>query len=647
MSPGTTQPPAGPTRRLRVLQTAVAVIFLVLSVQVLRLQVIDPRLPPEFTDGSSPRLLHVEPARGRILDRNGAVLARNTAQFRVALVAGELPEDQGARRRALVELESLLGVPYSQIEAVADSHLAIVDPHAPLTVLTGLDTEQAIALRAHLAGKPYAIVDSFPSRTYASDGALGHILGYVGAIPPDRVDELIARGYRPDGRIGLAGVEQHYEALLRGTPGQRLVLADPTGRVLDELASVDAQAGADLVLSIDLDLQRAALEALKEAVDSGMSTVRQHGQPDRPEPVPAGAAVAIDVHTGELLAMVSLPTFDPNLFTGLVEPAELHRVLTDPARPLVNRAYMEIRAPGSTFKPVVAHAALEEGVARPDTLITSTGAIAIENEYHPGAVYILRDWAAHGTLDLYNAMARSSDVYFYYLAGGFRQGGRQVFVGMGANTLAEWTRDFGFGRTTGLDLPGEEPGVVPDPDWKREAMDEEWVLGDTYTFGIGQSFLRVTPLQMVVATAAIANGGDILVPRVARGVQIEDRFEPFETQVSGRVPGSDEHWAIVQRTMWASAMQANGTGRTGVPPGMEIGGKTGTAEWGMPYPNFEYDTHGWYVGYAPYDDPRIAVAVYVEHGGGSQQAGPVARAIFDAYVNGTPDDSPATQATRP
>jgi penicillin-binding protein 2 len=637
--------------RVRVVLGAVAVLFVVLAVQTVRMQLLDPRLPPEFTDGAAPRLLQTDPPRGLITDRTGRLLAENVPEFRVALVPGELPVDARERRRALVQLESLLGVPFAELEAAATSHLAMVDPHRPVEVQAGLDSERAITLRAALAGKPYAVVESFAARTYESEGALAHILGYVGSIPPEEIESWVQAGYSYDGRIGLMGVEARYEPELRGKPGLRLVLSDPTGRELDVLGERPSEPGGDLVLSIDLELQRAVEEALARGMQAGMSAIRELG-PHRPEPVPAGAAVVMDVRTGELLALVSLPTYDANLFNGDPDEAAIARLFTHPSRPLIDRTYMEVKPPGSIFKPVVAYAALEEGISHPGTLITSTGAMRIEDEYQPGSYYVIRDWAAHGTLDLYGAMARSSDIYFYYLAGGYREGGRQVFQGMGVRTLAEWTRAFGFGRPTGVDLPGEEAGVVPDPDWKEETLGEPWYLGETYTFGIGQSFLRVTPLQMAVATAAIANGGELLAPRVVRGVQRGDRLDMTPRRVTGTVPGGADTLSVVQRTMWTAAHAANGTARTGVPAGMTIAGKTGTAEFGIPYPNGEYDSHGWYIAYAPFDEPEIAVTVVLQYGVGATHAGPVVREILETYFHlqaerETEAPDPGERAVRP
>ncbi|MEX2373082.1 MAG: penicillin-binding transpeptidase domain-containing protein, partial [Dehalococcoidia bacterium] len=361
--------------------------------------------------------------------------------------------------------------------------------------------------------------------------------------------------------------------------------------------------GADIVLSIDLRLQRATAEALARGMEAGLVVVRHGTGQDRPAPIPLGAAVVMDVRTGELLASVSLPSYDPNLFVD-GDAAAIAAVFSDPARPLIDRTYMEVRSPGSIFKPLVALAALEEGIATEHTTVFSRGAITIADAYNPGVVYVFRDWMAHGQVDMRRALARSSDEYFYYMVGGYGD-----FEGMGPDVLAKWVRAAGFGAPTGLDLPGEEPGLVPDSRWKEQAFGVPWVLGDSYPYSIGQGYLTVTPLQMAVLAGALANGGTLVEPRVVHGTRCGGTVHAAPTDVRGRLDASPEHYAVVREGMRAAAA-AGGTAATGQPSGVTIAGKTGTAEFGLAYPDGEFDTHGWYMGFAPYDDPEVAVVVY-------------------------------------
>jgi penicillin-binding protein 2 len=520
------------------------------------------------------------------------------------------------------------GVPLADIEAAvrAGEH---PDPFAPVTIAEHLNTVAAIEARAALTGLAGVRVDAHPVRVYESGDLMPQILGYIGPLEPDEVDRYTSAGYQLDARVGRSGVELTYESVLRGEPGKQLISAHPSGREVARLGSVTPRAGTDLVLSLDLRLQTAVRDALAEGIRSALppSGLDASGNPA----VQAGAAVVMDVRTGELLALVSLPSYDVNVFTGTPDATALEALLNDPLKPLLHRGYMEVHAPGSIFKPLVGAAALQEGIATPATQITSNGAITIRDIYNPGTLYVFRDWAAHGTLDFYGGIARSSDVYFYYLAGGYDQDGTS-FEGLGADRVSSYARAFGLGSATGLDLPGEADGLVPDAKWKEETIEEPWVLGDTYTYGIGQGYLTATPVQMAVAAAAIANGGDVLEPRVVHGFRGDTSVEVPPGSVRSHVPVDSRHLETVREEMRIAA-SPGGTAFEGKPDGVVIGGKTGTAEFGAQRPDGSYDSHGWYMGFAPYDNPEIAIVVYIEHGVGQTYAGPVAKRIFEAYFD--------------
>jgi penicillin-binding protein 2 len=299
---------------------------------------------------------------------------------------------------------------------------------------------------------------------------------------------------------------------------------------------------------------------------------------------------------------------------------------------MLNHAISEVNPPGSTFKLVTGSAALQEGVANPDTTVTSYGSITVEDEYTEDRVWIMRDWAALGTMNFYRGLAMSSDVYFYYMSGGYYEHGVEVFHGLGATRLANYAREYGFGKETGVDLPGEAVGNVPDPDWKEKEIGEVWTLGDTYNFGIGQGYLTVTPLQLVRVTAAIANGGDLLVPHVVKSVVDEkgNLVRDIETEVANKLPISGENFSIMREAMHQAVIY--GPARTGASSQVTIAAKTGTAEFGRQLADGRYATsHAWYTGYAPLDDPEIAVVVFLEKGVGATNAGPVAKDIFDYY----------------
>jgi penicillin-binding protein 2 len=273
-------------------------------------------------------------------------------------------------------------------------------------------------------------------------------------------------------------------------------------------------------------------------------------------------------------------------------------------------------------------------VATPDTTITSYGSITVQDEYDPDKVWVMRDWAALGTLNFYRGLAMSSDVYFYYLSGGFYENGQQVFRGLGAERLASYAREYGLGALTGIDLPGEAAGLVPDPAWKEDAIGEVWTLGDTYNFGIGQGYLTLTPLQLLRVIAAIANGGDVLVPHVVREIVDEDGhvLQRMEREVANTLNISDRNLAIMREALRQAADY--GPANTGASSLVTIAAKTGTAEFGPQLADGTYETsHAWYTAYAPFDDPEIAVVVFLEKGIGATHAGPVAKEIFDYYFS--------------
>lgn len=619
--------------RLLLLRIVAVLGFAVLGLQLVRMQVFEAARYRELAARRQVRELPIEPSRGAILDRSGIVLARNVPQYAVELIPAELPDDFERRRRILEALGRQTGNHPDSLDAAADQGMRSRDPFAPIRLQSGLDTPAAITARAMLADMPGVHVVASPTRVYEGGELVPHILGSVGPIQPDQVETFSAQGYTLGAVVGQGGVEATFEAALRGTVGTQVIAADPVGGELARLGSSAARPGDDVILAVDLDLQRAATEALREGIARGLPPggLDADGRPA----LAAGAAVVMDVRNGEVRALVSLPSYDANVFARHGDPAAIPALLSDPARPLLDRAYMEVHSPGSIFKPIVGVAALQEGIATPQTRITSTGALTITSEYDPSVQYVFRDWAAHGTLDFNGGMARSSDVYFYYLAGGYRE-----FAGLGAERVARYARAFGLGAPTGIDLPGEAAGLVPDPAWKQRVVGDGWLLGDTYTFGIGQGYLTATPLQMAVATSAIANGGEVLKPRIVSATRGADGAHPTSRVVQRRIPAEPRHLAQVREAMLAAAAKG-GTAADGRPAGLTIGAKTGTAEFGTKLPDGSYDSHGWFIAFAPYERPEIAVVVYLEHGVGATHAGPVARRVLEAYFSlRTPETRP-------
>jgi penicillin-binding protein 2 len=356
---------------------------------------------------------------------------------------------------------------------------------------------------------------------------------------------------------------------------------------------------------------------------------------------PSGVAIVTRPSTGEVLAMVALPTFDNNVFSTGDSDAEIEALLTDPNRPLFNRTIGGQYPPGSTFKLVTGAAALHEQIANRNTVIESKGAIFVPNEYNPQLLQRFPDWSVLGRMNFVQGLANSSDVYFYYLGGGFEN-----FRGLGNERLATYAREFGYGARTGIDLPGEAEGIVPDERWKQEAISERWVKGDTYNMSIGQGFVAATPLQVATATNAFANGGTLYRPRLVKAlVDQEGRtVRELGPQIIRRLPLSPENWALMREGMEAGYHVGTLLRHTAI-PGVRVAGKTGTAEfYGPRNEKDELPTHGWYTGFAPADRPEIAVTVFVELGTGSNSAAPIASRIMRKYFN-IPDHVPTPVPT--
>ena len=346
-----------------------------------------------------------------------------------------------------------------------------------------------------------------------------------------------------------------------------------------------------MCLSIDATLQQKVEDILKENMGDSLNA----------------AAIMIDVHSGDILAMVSLPDYDSNVFSGEVDQEALNKLADDPGKPMLNHAISEMYAPGSTFKQVTGVAALQEGVATANTEITSTGAIQVRNEFDPSIVYTFRDWRSDlGTMNFYRGLAMSSDVYFYYLAGGYKADDGSVFEGLGATRLAKWAREFGLGERSGIDLPGETEGLVPDPDWKQKTFGEGWLLGDSYNFGIGQGYMGATPIQMLLVTTAIANGGDLLVPHVVKELKDSEGnvINLARDTVKRHLNADPNNLGIVREGMRESV--ADGAAFLAQVPNVQVAGKTGTAEFGKEISPGHYQEHGWFTGFAPFDDPQVA-----------------------------------------
>jgi penicillin-binding protein 2 len=504
-------------------------------------------------------------------------------------------------------------------------------------ILDLVDREQAFAISEESYRLPAVRVREVPVREYVTGNLMSHVVGFMGPIPAALEEDYRNRGYsNPNERVGLNGLEYSYQRELRGIPGYKNLEVDILGREIRTVGEVaDPVPGSNLVLGIDLRLQKVMQDALQAKMDELDS--------------PWGVAIAMNPMTGLVRGMVSLPGYNNNVFAERINEDYL-ALERDERRPLINYAIGGLYPPGSTFKMVTASAALQEGVITADTQLVDAGPIYLRNRYAPDDLSLAQEFVSwnhklgivHGSMNVVQALALSNDIFFYKIAGGYPD---LEFEGLGVRPLARWTHLFGYGDPTGIDLPGEVGTIVPDDQWKRQLYAESWTTGDSYNMAIGQGYVLATPLQVLVSASAVANGGKVMQPQTV--YQLTDSTgglqRDFAPHVMRELPIDPEYIKLVQEGMWSVVNAPNGTGAASrlSNPAIEVAGKTGTAEFCEYIPEEEdcrrdekdnLPTHAWYVAYAPYAAPEIAVLVFVYNGGeGSLNALPVAKTILEAY----------------
>ncbi len=594
----------------------IVTVFGILTIQLARMQLVNGDKYKQRAETNRLRQEPIEPSRGLIYDRNGVPIVENVPTYAAAIVAADVPD--GKETDISIELQELTGTPAGDIVDTIKKRKDSNDPFSAAVIKDNLTQEQAFTIREKLASLPGVRVVVEPERHYLFGTLMSQVVGFVGPIYQEDYASLAPKGYQLDDRIGKAGVESTYESFLRGTPGSQAIETDASGRQIKVLGETPATPGMNVVLSIDVNLQQEVENVLKQNMGDSLNA----------------ACIVIDVHTGDILALVSLPDYDSNTFSGQIDEAALEKLANDPAKPMLDHAISEEYQPGSTFKQVTGTAALQEGVATANTEIFSPGYLNIQNEYNPNLYDTFKDWRSDlGTMNFYRGLAMSSDVYFYELAGGYVKDGKTVFQGLGADRLAKWARQFGLGAPTGIDLPGEASGLVPDPAWKEKNFGEGWLLGDTYNFGIGQGYLNATPIQMVRVTAAIANGGDVLIPHVVKELKDSNgNVITLQRQtVQQKLNVDPSNLAVVREGMRESV--ADGAAFTAAEPDVVIAGKTGTAEFGERHPDGSYDEHGWFTGFAPFDNPQVAIVVFMQKGNGQGTAAPTGGKILEYYFS--------------
>jgi len=586
------------------------IVFIFLISKLWILQVVQGAHYRYLSEGNRIRIKEIPASRGVIYTSDGLQLVSNAPSFLLEIIPQDLPANKDKREEILKKVSEIVSIPYPDLVAKTREIEA-----EPTILKQNIERSEALILKEKLADIPGFVVEESATRKYLSDSAFSHLLGYVGKINKEEYQQLKDAGYTMADLVGKTGLEGFYENILKGQNGKKQVEVDATGKVTRILAQSAPISGNNLVLSIDSGLQKKMAEVLGNALTQAKS--------------PGGSAVAINPQTGAILGMVSLPSYDNNIFTKQTPDdfqKQYQQLINDPKKPLYNRAIAGIYPPGSTIKMLVAAAGLQEKIISVNTWLNAPEAILIPNKYDPSVVYRFPDWkpGGHGNVNVISAIAKSCDVFFYAVGGGY-----QNIKGLGIDKLYQYFKKFGLGEKTGIDLPGENAGLAPNPDWKQSAKKEPWFFGDTYHVSIGQGDLLVTPIQLVNYIAAIANGGTLLQPHLVWKIQDGEGnvIKEFGRAVKAENLVDKANVEIVRQGMKAAV--DSGTARILANLPVAAAGKTGTAQF-----DNNNQAHAWFAAFAPYDNPQIALVVLVEGGGeGYKVAGPVADEILQYYFS--------------
>jgi len=586
-------------RAMRLFFILLTLVFLLFIGRALFLQILNGSSYLELAEGNRTKLEILPATRGKILDQNGKILTSNLPYFALAIRPAIFPK-KDPERADLIETIAQDGI--SRIE-ITEKIEKYKNQGQWIYLSENLEHDQAMRLMIKYQNTPAVMVVTNSIRKYTTEisKSLSQTLGYVGTLSEKELSEN--PDYGSQDVIGKAGVELFYEKELRGIPGGKHVEVDALGNEINVIAQKEPVDGRDLITGIDLELQEKAEEVLSKNLEAAQKK--------------QGVVIALDPNNGEIRALVSLPSFDSNDFAKVILPEIYKSLSEDENRPLFNRAISGNFQSGSTIKPVFAVAALTEGIITPSTTILSTGGIQVSRWFFP-------DWRAggHGPTDVYHAVADSVNTFFYYIGGGYGN-----FKGLGPEKLAAWARRFGLSYKTGIDLPYEAAGFIPTPDWKERERGEQWYIGDTYNFSIGQGDVLVTPLQMAHVIATIANGGTRYQPHIATGFQDNDgQVEKIPVPSSEIKTLKKEDIKTVQEAMRRAVTEGSARRLSLLP--ISAAGKTGTAQWSS-----TGTTHAWFIGYAPFENPQIVIVVLGEKcGEGSVFAAPVAYEILSWWA---------------
>jgi len=584
--------------RLEVLSIIILLVFISLVSRLGYLQVVQGQYYGQKADGNRIRIIPTMAPRGIFFDRNGVALVSNLPGFTVSLlpVNGTIPEE------SIAKLASLLNIPVTEIKAKIKQNTGKFDP---VRIKSNIGQEIVTKIEERRAELPGVIIEIQPIRTYVNNELGAHLFGYVSEISDQQLEKLKVDGYKTGDIMGKFGLEKVYDRELRGTDGGDQVEVDVNGRPVSVLGKKETIPGQNLMLTIDYRIQKAAEVAIDEQL-TYLQTKTEFRN------AKSAAAIAMNPKTGEILAMVSRPAFNPNLFAGGISSKDWKEINENPNHPMDNKVISGEYPPGSTFKVVTGTAALELGKVTPEEKILDTGKHWLIDKGNA-------DGEALGLINFKEALSKSDNVYFYEM------GNR-----LGIDNLEKYARMFGLGDYTGINLPGESDGLVANKRYKEKNYGEDWYLSETFDAAIGQGFQLVTPLQMAVVMSEIANGGHRYRPYLVSKITAPngEATKTFAPEEVGQIEISPTTLNLIRESLRDVAVEG-GTGFEAFRDfPVSIAGKTGTAE------NSHGSDHGWFVAYGPYEDPRIVVVVIVEQGGyGSGSAAPIVRKIMEAAFN--------------
>lgn len=590
----------------RLLGLVLVISFLALLGRVYYLQAVVGEDYRIIAEGNKLRNQYILAPRGLILDKFGKIIVSNTPSFELVAIPNELPEEVGDVNYKLAAIADLTGASLDDLRAEIEK-LDRKSPH-PYTLVQNIAKDPALILISRKDEfKGFAVQDN-PIRDYKDSQVFAHTVGYTGKITED---ELTAsdQSYLRNDYIGKSGLELQYEQNLKGIPGRNQTEIDAQGDFSKDLPELPAQPGNNLKLNIDYDLQKVLYDSAMKMMEKTKTR--------------SGAIIATNPQTGQVLSLLSLPGYDSNLFARGIKSQEYSELLNDRAIPLLNRVTSGTYPPGSTIKPLLAIAALKEGIVTPQTKIMDDGVIRVGSYTFYG---YRRDGL--GLMDIYTAISKSSNIYFYTVGGG--NANSPVKEGLGPNRLAEWYRKFNLGSLLGIDLPNEKAGLVPDPEWNQRVKNEPWYLGNTYHFSIGQGGLAATPLQINNAIATIANGGKLMQPYLVDEVVDQDGrvVQKNNPKTINENFLDAEYVKIVQNAMRLTVTEGSGRSLNTIP--VPIAGKTGTAQFDARDLAL---THAWFTSYAPFENPQITLTILMEGAGeGSSVAVPIAKEAYEWWA---------------